>query len=448
MHNADELLTMIKERRFTALRIAFTTLNPADIAEFLSEDLPEKQLALVFRIIPKDRAADAFAYLEAETRETIINSITDHEIADLINHELYVDDAVDMLEELPANLVKRVLATANTETRELINHFLQYPEDSAGSIMTDEFVDLKAYMTVRQAFDHIRKTGEDKETIYTCYVIDANRTLQGVVNARDLMLSDDDAVLRDIMHVNLISATTTDDREYVSELCSRYDLLAVPITDSERRLVGIVTVDDVIDVIEQEATEDFEVMAGMKPSEKTYFRTGVLNLAKNRILWLLLLMISATLTGTVLIHFESAFTVNSLLVALMPMLMSTGGNAGNQSATLIIRGMALGEVEVRDILRVIWVELRVSLICGILLSVVNFVRVMLMYPNEITVAMVVSISLIATVVMAKVVGCVLPIAAKVCRLDPAIMAAPLITTLVDVTSLIIYFSVAKLLLGI
>ncbi|MDR0858725.1 MAG: magnesium transporter [Oscillospiraceae bacterium] len=448
MYNTDELQTMVRERRFTALRIAFAQLNPADIAEFLSEELEKMQLALIFRIIPKDKAADTFAYLDGEARESLIGSITDHEIADLINNELFVDDTVDMLEELPANLVKRVLAAANPETRELINRFLQYPEDSAGSIMTDEFVDLKAGMTVRQAFDHIRKIGEDKETIYTCYVIDANRILQGVVNARDLMLSDYEATLRDIMHVNLISATTTDDREFVSELCSKYDLLAVPITDSERRLVGIVTVDDVLHVIEQEATEDFELMAAMKPSEKPYLRTGVFSLARNRVMWLMLLMISATLSGSILMHYEAAFAMVPLLVALMPMLTDTGGNAGCQSSTLIIRGMAVGEIEPRDILLVVWKELRVSLLCGAALAAVNFVRVLLVYPGQTSIAFVVSIALVATVIMAKVVGSALPIIAKVCKLDPAIMAAPLITTLVDAGALLLYFEIARLVLHI
>ncbi|MDR0818774.1 MAG: magnesium transporter [Oscillospiraceae bacterium] len=443
----DELLQLLKDKKYGILHGRLSQMNASDISEFLEEYVPQDGLVLTFRLTQKDKGANAFAYLSSEIQEAIIKGISDREVGDLVN-ELYTDDAADMIEELPANVVKRVMRNVDSDTRDLINRFLQYPENSAGSIMTAEFVDLKKNMTVAESFARIRKIGEDKETLYTMYVVDGNRKLEGVIEARDLLLSDHSAVIDEIMHTNIISVNTHDDQEKVSELFSRYDLLAIPVVDMEQRLVGIVTVDDIIDVMEQEATEDFELMAAMTPSEKPYLKTGVFTLAKNRVLWLMLLMISATVTGSILLHYEEAFLVVPLLVALMPMLTDTGGNAGCQSSTLIIRGMAVGEIYPRDILLVLWKELRVSLLCGLALAAINFARVLVVYPGEVQVAFVVSIALVATVIMAKVVGCVLPIAAKVCKLDPAIMAAPLITTLVDAGALLLYFEIARIILKI
>ncbi len=436
----------MEKRELKALKMRLGEMNEVDIAEFL-ETLPAAQLAVVFRLLPKELAAETFANLGSDEQEYIINSITDKEIAYIMD-ELFVDDAVDMMEELPANVVKRVMANANSETRALINQFLKYPDNSAGSIMTAEYVDLKRSMNVREAFEHIRKTGEDKETIYTCYVVDSDRKLLGVVTVKELLLADYDDNITDIMEDNVISVTTTDDQEHVSEICSKYDLITVPVVDLENRLVGIITVDDILDVIEQEATEDFEKMAAMTPSDKPYLKTGVLTLAKNRVLWLLLLMISATVTGNILMKFEEAFAVVPLLVALMPMLTDTGGNAGSQSSTMIIRGMAVGDIQPKDILKVLFKEVRVALIVGAVLAVANFIRVVLMYDDAVMVALVVSISLFLTVIIAKSIGCTLPILAKLCRLDPAIMASPIITTLVDCCALTVYFSIAVHLLDI
>lgn len=440
----EDLQELLSGRELIDLRRKLLDMNSADIAEFL-ETVPQNKLVIVFRMLPKEMAAEAFAYLEVEDQEKIINLITDKELS-YIMEELFVDDAVDMLEELPANVVKRVMKSAGPETRDLINHFLKYPENSAGSIMTAEFIDLKKYMNVSQAFERIRKTGEDKETIYTCYVVNENRQLEGVVTVKTLLLSDVDKKISDIMDTNVISAITTDDQEQVSDLFSRYDLLAVPVVDTENRLVGIITVDDIIDVIERETTEDFEKMAAITPSERPYIKTGVFTLARNRVLWLLILMISGTLTGSILLHYQSAYAVAPLLIAMIPMLSNTGGNAGSQSSTLIIRAMALGDIRTGDILKVFWKEIRVSVLVGIVLAAVNFVRIILFYPDSEMLALVVSLSLVATVMLAKAIGCTLPILARVFRLDPAIMSAPLITTAVDAGSLLIYFSIAGAIL--
>lgn len=442
----DEMLELLESKRIIELRQKLIHMNTADIAEFL-EAVPSNELVIVFRMLPKELASDAFSYLDVEEQEKIINLITDKEISYILD-ELFVDDVVDMLEELPANVVKRVMKNTSVETRDLINQFLQYPENSAGSIMTAEFIDLKKYMNVEQAFDRIRRTGKGKETIYTSYVVNENRQLEGVVTVKELLLSDYDTEISDIMDARVISAMTTDDQEQVSELFSRYDLLAVPVVDTENRLVGIITVDDIIDVIEMETTEDFEKMAAITPSERPYIRTGVFILARNRVLWLLILMISGTITGSILLRYESVFAVAPLLIAMMPMLSNTGGNAGSQSSTLIIRAMAVGDIETGDILRVFWKEIRVSVLVGIVLAVVNFFRIVLFYPDSEMTALVVSLSLVATVMLAKAIGCTLPILAKLFRLDPAIMSAPLITTAVDAGSLLIYFSIAGAILKI
>ena len=376
----EKLLELVNEKQFRRVKEQLAELNEADIAELIGELDAEKKV-VVFRMLPKELSSDVFACLEPEDQEHIINSIGDYELKYIVE-DLFVDDAVDMLEELPANVVKRVLKIAKPDTRNLINQFLNYPENSAGSIMTAEYVGLKQGMTVEEAFAYIRKNGVDKETIYTCYVMDTKRTLEGVVTVKDLLMNPYETVIRDIMDTHVIQAVTTDDQEEVMDMFQRYDLLCLPVVDHENRLVGIVTVDDIVDVMEQEATEDFEKMAAMAPSEKPYLKTGVFQLARNRILWLMILMVSSMVTGGILAKYENAFAVIPLLVTFIPMLTDTGGNAGSQSSTLIIRGMAVGEIETTDIFRVIWKELRVGAVVGVILGLVNYVRLVIMYPGS------------------------------------------------------------------
>ena len=442
----EELNELLESRQFRKLRETMAEMNEVDIAEFIEELELEKKV-LVYRMLPKELAADVFSFLEVEDQEHIINSITDYELGKIIE-DLYVDDAVDMLEELPAIVVKRVLKNAAPETRALINQFLQYPENSAGSIMTAEYIGLKRNMTVEQAFAYIRENGVDKETIYTCFVTDSKRRLQGVVTVKDLLMSPYTTVIKDIMDENIIYAVTTEDREEVVETFNKYDLLCLPVVDHEDRLVGIVTVDDAVEVMEQEATEDFEKMAAMLPSEKPYLKTGVLARAKNRIPWLLILMFTSMLTGAILLNYEKALQIVPLLVTFVPMLMDTSGNCGNQSSTMVIRGMAVGEIELKDIFKVAWKELRVGMLCGLVLAAANFVRLMIQFPGQIMVSLTIVLTLILTVILAKTIGCILPMLAKKLHLDPAIMAAPLITTIVDACSLMIYFKIACVLLKI
>ena len=442
----EVLFDLVSRKQFRQLKDELCEMNEFDIASFLEELDSEKQI-IIFRMLPKELASDVFACLEVETQEHIINSITDKELAYIIE-ELYVDDAVDMLEELPATIVKRVLQNAAPSTRLQINEFLKYPENSAGSIMTAEYIGLKKSMTVQEAFAYIRKHGYDKETIYTCYVMDAKRMLEGVVTVKDLLMNDYEVKIEDIMDTNVIKAVTTDDKEEIADLFNKYDLLSLPVVDHENRLVGIVTIDDAVDVMEEEATEDFEKMAAMLPSEKPYLKTSVVELAKNRITWLLVLMLSSMLTGGILTKYEKAFEVMPLLVSFVPMLTDTGGNAGSQSSTMIIRGMTIGEIASSDILKVVWKETRVSFIVGLILGLVNFIRLIIQYPGQPLVALTVVLALFATVFVAKVIGGILPIIAKRLKLDPAIMAAPLITTIVDAVSLVIYFQIAVELLHI
>ena len=441
-----ELYELIEKKRFIELREILIDMNEVDISEFL-ETLEIEKMTVVFRMLPKEISSEVFAFLESDTQEHIINSVTDSELSEIIE-DLFVDDVVDLLEELPAYVVKRVLKNAKSETRNLINQFLRYEENSAGSIMTAEFIHLRKNMTVDSAFEKVRKVARDMETIYTCYVTDEGRRLEGVVSIKSMILSDPNVLLGEIMEDDVISVSTDDDREEVAALFSKYGLLSLPVVDHERRLVGIVTVDDAVDVINEEATEDFEIMAAMRPSEKPYLRTGVFSLAKNRIMWLLVLMISAMLTGKVLEKFESAFAAFPLLVTFIPMLTGTGGNAGSQSSTLIIRGMALSEISMKDIGRVIWKEIRVSVLVGFALSAVNYARLLMMYPDNALLAFVVALSLFATVIIAKVTGCILPMLARLVNADPAIMAAPIITTLVDVFALVFYFTMAQKILNI
>lgn len=444
--NMEQLMELLETKKLRNLKAVLAEMNEADIAAFMEELDGEKAL-VVFRMLSKELATDVFACLPVEIQQHIISRITDVEVQGIID-DLFVDDAVDMLEELPANVVKRVLKNAAPETRALINQFLQYPENSAGSIMTAEYVGLKKNMTVEEAFSYIRKHGVDKETIYTCYVTDGKRNLEGVVTVKDLLMNPYETIIGDIMDDHVIKVVTTEDQESVVECFSKYDLLSIPVVDHENRLVGIVTVDDIVDVMEQEATEDFEKMAAMVPSEKPYLKTSVFQLAKNRIMWLLILMVSSMVTGGILGRYEHAFAVIPLLVTFIPMLTDTGGNAGSQSSTLIIRGMAVGEIEPRDIFQVIWKELRVGLLVGVVLGLVNYIQLVLRFPGSEMICLTVVLSLFATVILAKTVGCILPIGAKVLKLDPAIMAAPLITTIVDAFSLVIYFQIACKLLNL
>ena len=444
--NVQALLELLERRDYHALRAALARENEADIAEFL-EELPQDRVLLAFRTLPKEVAAEVFSDLPPETQQVIITAATDQEVTALVE-ELYVDDAVDMLEELPANVVKRVLKHASPDTRKLINQFLNYPDSSVGSIMTAEFTDLKQGMTVAQAIDHIRRTGENSESVYTCYVTDAGRRLEGVLTIKELLLARDEQHIADIMETEVITAETTEDQEEAVARMMKYDFISLPVVDKEGRLVGIVTVDDVMDVMEEEATEDFEKMAAMAPSEKPYLKTGVFTLAKHRILWLLVLMISGMITGGILGQYEAAFAAMPLLVTFIPMLTDTGGNAGSQSSTLVIRGMAVGDIELRDFLRVFWKEFRVSLLVGAVLSAVNFVRLIITYPGNEMIALTVALALFVTVLLAKTVGGVLPMAAKLVHADPAIMAAPLITTIVDAISLVVYFKIASALLAL
>ncbi len=449
----DELTSLLDSRDMKRLQRRMEELNEFDVAEFLAE-IEDNRMPMVFRLLSKETAAEVFANLDAPERERIINSITDSELTGIVE-ELYVDDAVDMMEELPANVVKRVMRAATPTTRNLINQYLNYPENSAGSIMTAEFVDLKKYMSVKESFARIRRIGEDKETIYVCFVISADRKLEGIVTVKDLLLADDDDIIEQLMDRNVIFASTTDDQESVSEKFSDYDLMAMPVVDREGRLVGIVTVDDIIDVMEQETTEDFEIMAGMVPSDKPYSRTGIVEMWKNRIPWLMFLMLSATFTSMILTSFENMLAVQAGLVAFIPMLMGTGGNSGAQASTAIIRSLSLGDTEPRDALRVAWKEWRVSLLCGLSLAMVNFVKMLLvdglLLKNDsvtVLVAATVSLSIVFIVMFAKVVGSMLPIIAEKIGVDPAVMANPLISTVTDAVSLLIYIYVAKLILGI
>lgn len=442
--NFERLQELLERRDYHALRAALVEENEVDVAEFL-EELSQEQTLLAFRTLPKEMAAEVFSNLSPEKQQVIIQSATDQEVAAIVE-ELYVDDTVDMLEELPANVVKRVLKNAKPDTRKLINQFLNYPENSVGSIMTAEFTDLKQNMTVAQAIAHIRRTGDNSESIYTCYVTDPGRHLEGVLSIRDLLLAGDEQLVGDLMETDVITAETTEDQEEAVSRMMKYDFISLPVVDREGRLVGIVTVDDVMDVMEEEATEDFEKMAAMAPSEKPYLKTGVFDLAKHRIMWLLVLMISGMITGGILGQYEAAFAAMPLLVTFIPMLTDTGGNAGSQSSTLVIRGMAVGEIEPRDFMRVFWKELRVSMLVGVVLSAVNYVRLIITYPGNEMVALTVALALFVTVLLAKTVGGVLPMVAKLLHADPAIMAAPLITTIVDAISLVVYFNIASSLL--
>lgn len=438
------LQELIEQKAYAEFRKEVLELNEADVATVVTE-LEEAEQLKIFRILPKDIAADVFSYLPIETQQDILVSLTDKEASGIIEN-LYADDAADLLEEMPANVVHRLLALTSPETRRDINQLLQYPEDSAGSIMTVEFIDLKEETTVAQAIEKIRTTGIDKETINNCFVLDRARHLVGIVTLRKLLLSNPDELVQDVMTDNVISVKTLTDQEEVARTVMKYDFTVVPVVDSENRMVGIVTVDDVVDIIEQEATEDIEKVAAITPTDKPYMRTGVLETFRKRIPWLMLLMLSAAFTGSIITSFESALAKQVVLTAFIPMLMGTGGNAGGQASVTIIRGLSLDEIRYRDIFRVLWKEFRVAICCGIVLAGVNFVKLLFLDRVGMMVAVVVSLSLVATVVIAKLMGCSLPVLAKRIGVDPAVMASPFITTIVDTLSLVIYFRIATMLL--
>ena len=449
MNNLHELEVLIDDKQFKLLRSGIEDVNSADVAAFL-EELPIEKAIVLFRVLPKDMAAEAFADLYFEVQQALIERLSAKEIYEVIE-ELFLDDATDFIEEMPATIARRVLGHATRETREQINQLLKYPENSAGSIMTVEYVDLKSRLSVAQAFERIRQIGLDKEVIYTCYVTDSARVLEGVVTVKTLLLAEPDEIIGDIMEKNLIFTHTDTDQEEVARMFEKYDFLTIPVMDSESRLVGIITVDDIIDVVHEEATEDFEIMAAITPSVKPYMKTSVPGMAKNRLPWLFVMMIAAMITGGIIGSFEAAIATMPLLMVFVPMLMDTGGNSGSQSSTMVIRGMALMEISPKDFFKIIWKELRVGLLVGGVLSAANFFRVYITYngnPEIIRVCLTVSATLLFTVVMANIVGGILPIAAKKCKIDPAVMAAPLITTIVDALSLIVYFTLATLLLRI
>jgi magnesium transporter len=441
-----KVIDYISRGKFFDARNEIVKMNVVDIAQLL-EELDGSSVLMVFRVLPKDIAVEVFSYMSYEQQQFIIESITDKEIKNIID-ELFLDDTIELLEEMPANIVKKVLKNTSDARRKEINQLLKYPDNSAGSIMTIEFADLKKEMTVKGALEYIKKTGVDKETIDICYVIDSNRKLEGTIPIRKLILSSEEVVIGSIMETSVISVNTHDDQEKIATLFKKYDLVAMPVVDNENRLVGIITIDDVVDIIEREATEDFHKMAAIAPSEEEYLKTNIFNLSKHRIPWLLVLMLSATFTGGIVMKYQKLLEDVAILSAFIPMLMDTGGNAGSQSSTLIIRGIALDEIKLSDIFKIIWKELGVALIVGAVLAIVNFFRVYFFVESSLLVAVTVSISLIFTVVLAKVVGGALPLIAKKLKMDPAIMAGPLITTVVDAMALLAYFAVANWLLGL
>ncbi|MDD3612457.1 MAG: magnesium transporter [Caldicoprobacterales bacterium] len=444
--NLDRINKLLDKKDYTKIRDIFKEVDEVDIADILDE-YDAKTTLLLFRLLPKEKAADVFAYLSVEQKTQISMLVSDSELVAIID-DLFFDDKIDYLEEMPASVVKRILKNASENERRLINQFLNYPENSAGSLMTIEFVDLKKEMMISAAMEKIRRIGLDRETIYTCYIIDSKRRLEGTVSLRELVLAPKDSRVDDIMRQDPIAVHTHDDQEFVADIFKRYDLLAVPVVDQENRLVGIITVDDIIDVIDDENTEDFHKMAALQPTQEEYLELGVISLAKKRIAWLLILMISAAFTGFIIQKYERALESVVALTVFIPMLMSTGGNAGSQASTLIIRGIALGEIEFKNTKAILWKELRVSLIVGVGLAIINFLRIYYLEGYTSNIALTVSLTTLATVVTAKIIGSVLPVLAKLAKVDPAIMAAPLITTIVDTLTLIVYFQLATKIMGI
>ena len=435
----NELLEM---KNYIELKKYLASLEPEDVAIYFNNDLKDEEISVAFRLLSKDVAAEVFVEIDTDLQEKLINLFTDKELKEVLN-DLFLDDTVDLIEEMPANVVKRIIKNITAKDRKLVNELLKYPEDSAGSIMTPEYIDFKENMTIAEAFEKIRKVGEDKENIYTGYVLTKTRKILGKIDVKDMILADEEQNIKDIMDDSIVTINTMDDKEEAARKFDKYDEIVLPVVDTENRLVGIITVDDAIDVMHEEIEADFEVMAAVTPSEETYFKTKVTEHARNRILWLLLLMISSTITGAIITHYETAFATLPLLVSFIPMIMGTGGNCGSQASTLIIRGLAMDEIKSKDIFKVIWKEFRVSVLVGIILAIVNGIRIMIQY-GDLSMSIIVGLTLILTAVLAKIIGCVLPIAAKKVKLDPAIMAAPIITTIVDSCSVFVFFNIAML----
>ena len=442
----EEIKELVEKKKFNELKSKLAEMNSADISEILDELEDKESVIIVFRLLAKEKAGETFSHMESDMREKLINDLTDKELKNVLD-ELFMDDTVDLIEEMPSNVVPKILKAIPKEDRKTVNELLKYPDDSAGSIMTTEFIDLKENMTVEDALKRIRKIGVDSETIYTCYVLNEERILKGIINIKEILLSKKETLIKNLMETNIISVNTLEDQEEVAKKFDKYDYFALPVVDYENRLVGIITVDDAINVLQDEVAEDFEKMAAITPNEDGYFETSIFKHAKNRIVWLLVLMLSAAFTGTIIAEYEEAFAAVPLLVSFIPMIMGTGGNCGSQSSTLIIRGLATDEIKLKDIFRVLWKEIRVSLLVGILLAIVNGIRIMIQYQNA-QLAIVLGFTLIVTVIISKTLGCLLPMLAKRLKLDPAIMAAPLITTLVDVCSILVYFTIATNIMGL
>lgn len=445
MEEIEEILELIEDKKVNQLHEKLENMNSADFPA-LFEELDEEKVIVVYRLLSKEKASEVFAELDSDIQENLISYLTDKELRNIMD-QLFMDDAADLIEEMPAYVVKRILKNTKPENRKIINELLNYPEDSAGSMMTVEFVDLKENMTVNEAFDRIKKIGLKKETVYHCYVTDTKRKLMGIVDIKDLLISERTELIKDIMDTNVITAITTMDKEEVAKEFDKYNLIAMPVVDKENRLVGIVTVDDAIDVLQEEVAEDFEKMAAIQPQEDTYFKTSVFSHAKSRIVWLLFLMLSSIITGAIITHYEEAFAALPILVSFIPMIMGTGGNCGSQSSTLIIRGLAMDEIKLKDFFKAWWKEIRVALLVGSILALVNGIRIMIQY-QDIQLAVVLGITLIITATLSKSLGCILPMLAKRLKLDPALMAAPLITTIVDTCSVLVFFNVAVIVMGI
>ena len=441
----EKVLELIEQKKFNELKKYLERINGADFPSIF-EAVDDKDMIIIFRLLNKEEAAEIFAELDADLQEKLINSFSDKELKYVVDN-LFMDDTVDMIEEMPSNVVKRILKNVDEKDRKIINEILNYPDDCAGSIMTTEFIDLKENMTVSQAFDKIKKIGLKKETVYNCYVLDKNRKLLGVIDIKDLLIADRDEIIKDLMDENIVTVNTLDDKEDVANVLAKYDYVALPVVDKEKRLVGIVTVDDAIDVMQDEASEDFEKMAAISPNEDGYYKTSVVSHAKNRIVWLLFLMFSSIITGAVITHYEQAFAALPILVSFIPMIMGTGGNCGSQSSTLVIRGLAVDEIKAKDFLKVWWKEIRVALIVGVIMAIVNCIRILIQY-NDLQLGIVVGLTLIITIAIAKSLGSMLPLICKKLKLDPAIMAAPLISTILDTCSVLVFFNVAVMIMGL
>ncbi len=441
----EKIEEFIKEKKYTELKALLKEMKSADISAIL-DDLNKEEAVIVFRLLSKEKAGMTFSYMETDMREKLIQNLTDSELKSVLD-ELFMDDTVDLIEEMPSNVVTRILRTVNRNDRKIINELLKYPDDSAGSVMTTEFIDLRENMTIEQALDRIRKIGTDSETIYTCYVLDKDRILKGIIDIKDILLAKEDSLIHDLMETNIISVNTLEDQEEVAKAFDKYDLYALPVVDNENRLVGIITVDDAMDVLQEEVDEDFNKMAAISPTEDGYFETSVFKHAKSRIVWLLVLMLSSAITGAIITNYENAFAAVPVLVAFIPMIMGTGGNCGSQSSTLIIRGLATDELELKDVFKILWKEIRVAVIVGVILALVNGLRIFIQY-DSLQLAVTIGLSITVTIIMAKSIGCLLPLLAKKLKLDPAIMAAPLISTIVDILSILIFFQIATLIMGL